>query len=83
MAMFLLELDVTLAKIEDIPSNFIGWTSSVFVAFALSDLYFLVTWCFLDPERAGMGKGRGGEMVGWLQGSAVCLRAFGLSMSFA
>jgi len=32
------------AKIEDIPSNFIGWTSSVFVAFALPDIYFIATW---------------------------------------
>lgn len=46
LAMFWLELDVTLAKIEDIPSNFIGWTSSVFVAFALPDIYFIVSEMF-------------------------------------
>lgn len=46
LAMFWLELDVTLAKIEDINSNFIGWTSSVFVAFALPDIYFIVSEMF-------------------------------------
>lgn len=43
LVMFWLELDVTLAKIEDIPNHFVGWTSSVFVAFALPDLYFLAS----------------------------------------
>lgn len=46
LVMFWLELDVTLAKIEDLPSHFIGWTSSVFVAFALPDLYFIVSEMF-------------------------------------
>ncbi|CAK9068137.1 unnamed protein product [Durusdinium trenchii] len=55
VAMFLLELDVTLAKIEDIPSNFIGWTSSVFVAFALSDLYFLVSQLFKNFQLVRSG----------------------------
>lgn len=46
LVMFWLELDVTLAKIEDLQSHFIGWTSSVFVALALPDLYFIVSEMF-------------------------------------
>eukprot|EP00438_Fugacium_kawagutii_P014326 Skav232170 [mRNA] locus=scaffold4749:20716:30794:- [translate_table: standard] len=42
------------AKIEDSEPHFIGWTSSVFVAFALPDLYFIVPW----PWPPGKSRGK-------------------------
>mmetsp|Transcript_27583 Transcript_27583/g.56875 ORF Transcript_27583/g.56875 Transcript_27583/m.56875 type:complete len:433 (-) Transcript_27583:18-1316(-) len=44
--MLVMEVDVTLAKIETIDSHFIAWTSSVLVAFALPDLYVIVSELF-------------------------------------
>ncbi|CAE7677536.1 alx, partial [Symbiodinium pilosum] len=44
--MVVMEVDVTLAKIETIDSHFIAWTSSVLVAFALPDLYVIVSELF-------------------------------------
>ena len=47
-------VDSAEAKIEDLPSHFIGWTSSVFVAFALPDLYFIATWRDADTKGEPM-----------------------------
>mmetsp|Transcript_18655 Transcript_18655/g.44180 ORF Transcript_18655/g.44180 Transcript_18655/m.44180 type:complete len:442 (-) Transcript_18655:53-1378(-) len=55
VVMFVMEVDVTLAKIETIDSNFIGWTSSVFVAFALPDLYIIVKELFRRFYLLGKG----------------------------
>merc|ERR1719215_2296338 len=38
---FLLELDITLTKIEAIKNQYIGYTSSVVATFALPDLYYI------------------------------------------
>lgn len=40
--MFAMEVDVTLAKIEEIENHFIAWTSSVLAAFALPELFVVV-----------------------------------------
>lgn len=40
--MFAMEVDVTLAKIEEIDNHFIAWTSSVLAAFALPELFVVV-----------------------------------------
>jgi len=40
--MFAMEVDVTLAKIEEIPNHFLAWTSSVIAAFALPELFVVV-----------------------------------------
>ena len=57
------------AKIEDLQSHFIGWTSSVFVALALPDLYFIAAWRddAVSTERSERGtnaprKGRNGGL---------------------
>jgi len=42
LVMFMMEVDVTLTKIEEIPNHFIAWTSSVFAAFALPELFEVV-----------------------------------------
>jgi len=39
LVMFTMEIDVTLAKIEEIPNHFSAWTSSVMAAFALPELF--------------------------------------------
>jgi len=39
LVMFIMEVDVTLAKIEEIPNHFSAWTSSVMAAFALPELF--------------------------------------------
>lgn len=39
LVMFTMEVDVTLAKIEEIPNHFSAWTSSVMAAFALPELF--------------------------------------------
>jgi len=46
LVMCIMEVDVTLAKIETIDSHFVAWTSSVLVAFALPDLYVIVSELF-------------------------------------
>lgn len=40
--MFAMEVDVTLAKIEEIPNHYLAWTSSVIAAFALPELFVVV-----------------------------------------
>ncbi|CAK9029664.1 unnamed protein product [Durusdinium trenchii] len=40
--MFAMEVDVTLAKIEEIDNHFIAWSSSVLAAFALPELFVVV-----------------------------------------
>jgi len=40
--MFAMEVDVTLAKIEEIPNHYMAWTSSVIAAFALPELFVVV-----------------------------------------
>eukprot|EP00931_Biecheleriopsis_adriatica_P077726 TRINITY_DN51229_c0_g1_i1.p1 TRINITY_DN51229_c0_g1~~TRINITY_DN51229_c0_g1_i1.p1 ORF type:complete len:449 (+),score=103.57 TRINITY_DN51229_c0_g1_i1:128-1474(+) len=42
MIMFAMEVDVTLTKIEEIPSHFIAWSSSVLAVFALPELFAVV-----------------------------------------
>jgi len=42
LVMFVMEVDVTLTKIEEIPNHFIAWSSSVFAAFALPELFVVV-----------------------------------------
>lgn len=40
--MFVMEVDVTLTKIEEIDNHFLAWTSSVLAAFALPELFEVV-----------------------------------------
>mmetsp|Transcript_34711 Transcript_34711/g.63053 ORF Transcript_34711/g.63053 Transcript_34711/m.63053 type:complete len:451 (+) Transcript_34711:227-1579(+) len=42
LVMFVMEVDVTLTKIEEIPNHFLAWSSSVLAAFALPELFVVV-----------------------------------------
>eukprot|EP00440_Ansanella_granifera_P026603 gb/GFBE01028896.1/.p1 GENE.gb/GFBE01028896.1/~~gb/GFBE01028896.1/.p1 ORF type:complete len:445 (+),score=81.70 gb/GFBE01028896.1/:1-1335(+) len=44
--MFCMEVDVTLTKIEEIEVEYLAWTSSVLAAFALPELYVVVSELF-------------------------------------
>lgn len=46
LCMFVLELDIVLAKLEEIPSHFVCLSSSVLATFALPELFFIAEDCF-------------------------------------